>query len=213
MLASEIIYNIKNLKSGGTTSDDNQMSDYQWLYIIDNYRAQLIKQQQSKGQSINEACVQKLVPSKIVLTQDTIQRHIMYTQSLPKAVEGLRANFYTYIGTEAGKSYQRTTYQKAQWDSHSKYVACLPKWYEIGDIIYVSHHHPKNLKLAVHGVFESPMKVLEFNGQLNQMNPFDFEYPMSSTMVDTVIKMIADSEMKLSLLLPKDSLNDGRDGE
>lgn len=213
MFASEIIYNIKNLKSGGKTSDDTQMSDWQWMYIIDHYRAQLIKQQQSKGQTVNEQCVQKLLPSRIFLQQDAIQKHIMFTHNLPKAVESQRANLYTYVGTEAGKSYQRTTYNKNQWDGQSKYAACLPKWYSIGSVIYVSHHHPKQLKLSIHGVFENPIKVVEFNGQLDEMNPFNFEYPMSSTMVDTVIKMIAESEIKLSLLLPKDDLNDGRDGE
>lgn len=214
MFANEIITHLKNLKSGGKTSDDTQMSDWEWMFIIDHYRAQLIKQQQATGkQTVNENCVQKLKASRIVLQQDLIQKHIMYTQNLPKAVESQRANLYTYVGTEAGKAYQRTTYNKSQWDNQSKFAACLPKWYEVGSVLYVSHHHPKNLKITVHGVFENPIKVVEFNGELDEMNPFNFEYPMSSTMVDTVIKMIAESEIKLSLLLPKDELNDGRDGE
>ena len=48
MLLSKIIYNIKNLYSGGIQSDDINLSDAQLAHIINYYRAKLIKQEQEK---------------------------------------------------------------------------------------------------------------------------------------------------------------------
>lgn len=208
---SHIISTIKNLKNGKTT-DDKSISDSQWLYILDYYRAILIRQQIQKGQSINENCVQELLPSKITLTQNPKEKYELYTNNLPKAIELHKGLAYTFVGTEGGLSYQRTTYNKSQWDSQSKYIGKLSKWYMLGSRMYITHHSTK-LKLNIQGVFERPLDVIVFNDLLDDMNPFSWEYPMSSTMIDTVIKMIVDSEIRLSLLVPKDNLNDGRDGE
>lgn len=210
--AAELIYHIKNLRNGGKSSDDSSISNYQYLFLLDQYRATLIRQQLAKGQTIDGSLIQELDSSKIILTQSPIEKCELTTQELPKVIETQRNSLYVFIGTQGGKSYTRTTYNKAQWDNQSKYVGHLPKWYQIGSKLVIRHHN-KNLKLNIKGVFESPMEVEEFNGTLDIMNPFEFEYPVSSTMIDTIIKMIADSEMKLLHLLPKDNLNDGRDGE
>ena len=49
MLLSEIIFNAKNLISGGIQSDDMNLSDSQLSFIIDYYRAKLFKQKQDRG--------------------------------------------------------------------------------------------------------------------------------------------------------------------
>lgn len=212
MLASEIVANIKNLKNGGKTSDDKSLSDIQLMYICDYYRAILIKNQLVKGQRINDACVQSLNPNKIILTQSSLERCQMYTQNIPQTVDGITNNHFTFVGTEKGKSYQRTTHNKSHWDSYSKYIGNLPKWYELGSVITVINHN-KQVKLSIKGIFERPIEVIKFNGDLDEMNPLNFEYPIANTMVDSIIKMIADSEVKLSMIFPKDNLNDGKDGQ
>jgi hypothetical protein len=209
--AAHIINTIKNLRNGKTT-DDKSISDYQWLFICDYYRAVLIRQQQSKGQTINEQCVQKLNPNSITLTINPLEKCEMMSNSLPKAIEGHTANLFTFVGTEGGRGYQRTTYNKSQWDSQSKYVGHLPKWYMLGSKMMVKHHS-KNLKLNIHGLFENPIEVERFNGTLNEMDPFSFEYPISNVLLDSVLKLITESELKLNMVLTKDNLNDGKDGE
>ena len=212
MLAIEIIQNIKNIKAAGIPTDDTGISDFQWMFIIDYYRAQLIRNAITKGHSINQQSIQELNPNKITLTQSTIEKCEMYTNGLPKAIETQNSILYTFIGTEKGKSYQRTTYNKSQWDGYSKYIGLLPKWYALGNKITVVNHS-KSLKLNVKGLFERPIDVVTFNGELDEMNPFNFEYPCSNTMLDSILKMIADSEMKISMLIPSDNLNDGKDGQ
>lgn len=209
MLASEIIYSIKNLKSGGKTSDDSQISDSQWMFIINQYRSQLIRQQQNAGQQINQELIQKINPTKITLTQSVIDKCEYTTQAIPQFIELHKANASTYVGTEDGLSYQRTNFNKSIWDKHSNNKN-FKKWYELGNKIVVRNHKVPH-KLLIMGLFENPQAVVEFNGELNEMKPFDFEYPMSNTMVDAVIKMIADSEMKLSLMLAQDNLNNGKE--
>lgn len=212
MLASEVVYNIKNLKSGGKTSDDKSMSDLQWMFIVDSYRAQLIRNSIVKGHTVNGQSIQELKSSKIILTQSTLEKCEMYSNHLPKAIETQNNNLYTFVGTPKGKQYQRTTYNKSQWEKYAKYVGNLPKWYELGSIITVMNHN-KNVGLSIKGLFENPIEVERFNGTLDVMNPLNFEYPASNTMIDSIVKMIADSEMKISMIFPKDNLNDGKDGE
>lgn len=209
MLASELIYNVKNLKAGGKSSDDSQISDYQWMFIIDQYRSQLIRQQQSKGQSINEQLLQSLNPSKITLTQSLTDKCELITNEIPSFIEGQKSNYSTFVGTEGGLSYQRTTWNKVMWDKQSP-AKTFKRWYEVGNKLTVRNHN-KSQKLLIMGLFERPMDVVEFNGELDEMNPFNFKYPISNVMLDTLYKMIIESEVKLSLILQPDVLNNGKE--
>ena len=60
MLQSEIIYNVKNLLAGGILSDDLDLSISQMAFIIDYYRARLVKQDQDKGRFNTELYIQNL---------------------------------------------------------------------------------------------------------------------------------------------------------
>jgi hypothetical protein len=208
--AADIIYHIKNLKNSGKSSDDSQISDAQWLFIINQYRSQLIKNNITKGYSVNQELLQELKPSKITLTKNPIDDCEYYTQDIPKFIESHKNNLAVFVGTEGGIPYQRTTTTKVVWDRISSKKS--KRWYEVGTRIYVRNHN-KTQKLKVLGLFENPQEVEVFNDTLDEMNPFNFEYPVSVTMLDTIYKMIIDSEIRLLLGIKQDNLNDGRDGQ
>ena len=48
MTLGEIIYNAKNLLNKGQSTDDFNLSDRQWSFIVNYYRAKLVKQQLQK---------------------------------------------------------------------------------------------------------------------------------------------------------------------
>ena len=219
LTARQIVENFKNLYSAGRQTDDTRISDRQWLFNLDHHRAQLLRQQAEKGQSINEANVQAL-GSWNELTKGrelTIKKQRCgrwYSeQPLPAAVECYRANQLTFVGTPSGHAFQHTTAQKAEWEQYAKYTARRPKWYQLGNTLYLVTPPSPSLNLvAVRGIFENPRQVMVYNQQV--MDPLDylnFEYPISRTALDTIYTMLTQRELKLAWTLPYDYKNDGED--
>jgi hypothetical protein len=211
-LLSEIIFNIKNLRKNGRVSDDDSISDRQWAFIINYYRAKLVKQEQQKKKAISGNIVQNL--GKVTLIKadknecceigDCILR---IENPLPTAIDTDAQPLITYVGLLNGsRSFQRTTYERAIWDAHAKYTGKEPKWYQQGNYIYIVNPPTKNLKyINVQGVFEDPTKAITYrtcdceeNGE-TCFEGFDYEYPLAVDKIDTVIKMIAEAELRITL--------------
>ena len=219
LTARDIITNFQNLVAAGRPTDDVRISDRQWLFNLDHHRAQLLRQQVEKGQSINEAHIQALGPYDGDLRDSCIQIKKQpcgrwYTQTpIPAAIECYQRNLLTFVGTVGGHAFQKTTAQRAQWEQYAKFTSRSPKWYQLGNTIYlVTPPSPSLNMVAIRGVFENPRAVKVYNQE--EMDPLDylnFEYPISRTALDTLTKMLVASELKLALTLPYDYRNDGED--
>lgn len=219
LTAREIVQNFKNLVAAGRPSDEVRISDRQWLFNLDHQRARLLRQQMEKGQSINEAFVQEVG----VLDEDTQERTVAikkqkcgrwYTQNpIPGAVECYQQNLLTFVGTPGGHAFQKTNAQRAEWEQYAKYTKRRPKWYQLGNTIYlVTPPSPGINQVAIRGVFENPRAVHVYNGtELDALDYLNFPYPISRTALDTITKMLVDGELKLALALPYDYQNDGRE--
>ena len=219
LTARQIVQNFQNLLAAGRPTDDVRLSDRQWLFNLDHHRAQLLRQQAERGQTINEANVQALgtwdeeaQERAVAVAKHKCGR--WYTDKpLPAAVEVYKANQLTFVGTVGGHAFQKTNAQKAEWEQYAKYTARKPKWYQLGNTLYLITPPSPSLNLiAVRGVFENPRQVLVYNGQeLDPLDYLNFEYPISRTALDTLHKLLVDGELKLALALPYDYRNDGQD--
>ena len=219
LTARQIVQNFKNLYSAGRQSDDTRISDRQWLFNLDHHRAQLLRQQAEKGQSINEANVQSLgrwdpteKGREVAVRKQACGR--WYTDGpLPAAVECYKANQLTFVGTLSGHAFQHTTAQKAEWEQHARFTARKPKWYQLGNTLYlVTPPSPSTNYIAVRGIFENPRAVMAYNGEvLDPLDYLNFPYPISRTALDTLYTMLTQRELKLAWTLPYDYRNDGED--
>jgi hypothetical protein len=227
MLQSEIIYNLKNLKAGGIQSDDENLADAQMAFIIDYYRAKLLRQQAMKHGSYNRQLVQDLGKIEVI----SVDPHecgcpkggcIIRTKlEIPKTLDlGNGDNhFFTFVGLYGGIAFQETSWQRAPWDFYAKYTGKQPKWFIKGRYIYILNPPDPLLKwINIQGIFESPKVAIQFrtcdcpNGQdCMDLNNFDFEYPMPIYLVDTLVKMAMEGEMQWSVMDPPDTLNDSLD--
>lgn len=205
--AKEVIYNIRNLKSGGKSSDDNTMSDMQWLYVVDYYRSQLIRQQQNQSQSVSSFIEQEL---ELDLVLSDIDDELFESQPIPKPIELHRKDLITHVGNDDEIGYQRQTFNNYLWKKYSRYTKHLSFWFTKDSKVFVGNLGG-NKRVVIRGVFERPIDVVKLNGAYNHLDPLDFEYPVSSNILDSIIKMIADAEMKILHMLPQDSKNDGQD--
>lgn len=208
MLASEVIYNIVNLKAGGKSTDDRDMSDMNWLYIVDYYRAQLLRQQNTANQSISPFSEQE-IQMRVTLCEWDDNLH-EGTLSIPKPIEGHKRDLITHVGGDDEQSYQRQTFNTYLWKQYSKYTKRLPFYFMKESRVYIGNL-AGNRHIVVRGVFERPIEVARMQEDYNPMRPLDFQYPMSNSMMDSVVKMIADAEMKVLHMIPKDNVNDSTD--
>lgn len=202
MKAKEIVYSIKNLKAGGTQNQNESISDLQYLAILDYYRAKLIRQQVSAGYRLNERLIQDLGELHLEFDKGSIY----VTKEIPNPIEA-GSILITDVRDNYDIPYQKSTLSSVQWTTHSKFTKDTPKWFPVGRKIGVVNHASDN-KLRVAGVFESPLEVLKFLELDNELDPLDFEYPLSNTMVDTIYKMIVEAEVTLLMNSHNDRLND-----
>lgn len=206
----EIIANIVNLKASGVPSDDKDISDSQWVFIINYYRAKLIRQDFERGRTLNESVVQDLGKIQVKEEESSVSCRIYTTPDLPVPLEVYKQNLITYVGPyKLNEPYQKTTRNKIEWEFYGKYTGNLTKWYQKENKIYVLNKNRLNV-INVQGVFEDPVAVRKFLNKLDPFDPYNFEYPVSITMLDTIYKLILDSEVRTLLTIPEDTTNDGQ---
>jgi hypothetical protein len=222
MLLSEIIFNIKNLIAGGIQSDDENLSNDQVAFIINYYRAKLIRQDASKGRAKMELHIQNL--GHVALQQADkneccgIEDCILRTKlQVPKPLETHGTLNITFVGTTAGKEFTKKSHNTMSWSKAAKYTGCEPFWYYQNGYLYLTNPPTAMLStINIQGIFEDPKKAQEFrtcdcdNGESCD-DSYDFEYPMSLHNVDLLVKMIAETELRILTALGTDTTNDGLD--
>jgi hypothetical protein len=220
MLQSELIFNVKNLKAGGIQSDDENLSDRQIAFIIDYYRAKLMRQEAMKHNSMDGEDIQDLGRVSIIKADphecDCPADACILRTELPLP-STLNPTGFTFVGHYGGTAFQETTWQRGPWDSYAKYTGDKPKWFTKGRYIYLLNPpDPMMSVMNIQGLFESPQEAEKFrtcdcdNGVACNTG-FDFEYPVAAHLVDTIMKMMMESEVRWSTLIPTDTANDSLD--
>jgi hypothetical protein len=224
MLVSEIIYNIKNLMSGGVTSDDFNLSNEQILFIVNYYRAKLIKQDQDKGRYDKAIYTQNL--GSVNITQADKNECcegdcILRTEfKIPKPLETRLGLNITFVGTTNGSPFSLAEHNALFWNKAAKYTAKEPKWYYQNGYIYLVNPPTKMLKtINIQGIFENPEEANKFktcscpenNIDADCSENLDFEYNIPAQHIDTIIKLIASTELQLLRSFPSDIINDSVD--
>ena len=225
---SEILSTIKNLPRGGQgDSEDNAYTDRQLIFIINYYRAKLIEQDINKGKYLTQFYTQTLGKVRLIKSSridcglpdcDINDSILRIENSLPKVIDTNDKNLLTYVGSIDGSNhYQRTTFQKVKFDKFAKFTGNKTKYYELNDYIYIINPDSKNLKyITINGVFEDPLKANEFkinNCDSNDtcFDPFEMEYPLGLKYLDTIYKLMLNTEYRFNNILKFDTNNNSQD--
>jgi hypothetical protein len=226
MLLSEIIYNIKNLKAGGHTSDDEKISDRQWAFIVNYYRAVILKQDASKSSQISTDVIQNLGKVELIEVDpsgcgcDGYGCVLRTKYELPATIAPKeKSTGFMYVG-ELGLDaarYQETTYSNIYWDSFRKYTSKEPRWFYADGHIYIVNPIGLLSYINIQGIFEDPTKANKFrtcdcpdNNEPCNVG-FNYEYPFEASNMDRLMSMVANAEMRMQLTVPPDTVNDGID--
>lgn len=220
MLASEIIYRILQQLRSGNLSDDFSYSDDLIFNQVYSFRSKIVRQEKSANKWLSSMYIQDL---PLVELQKADKHDICATaidecvlrsiNPLPKFIDTSFADLVTFVGTTSGERFERTTYNASAYISYSKYTGHKPKFYFVGDYLYIIQPKSNLLKyVSVQGVFENPLQALSYQkcGSIGCYLQYDFEFPCSSTIVDTIIQLVV-NEIKGSRIAISDKTNDSID--
>ena len=220
MLHSEIIYNIKNLIAGGIQSDDQDLSNRQLAFIVNYYRSKLLKQDQQKGRFNKELYVQNL--GKVTLIKadkneccDITSCVLRTALKVPKPIETEKGINISFVGTLGGSPFKKTYHNVLPWKGAAKWTGKTPSWYYQNGYIYVIDPPTDMITYVnIQGIFEKPEDAIKFRtcdcpqNNENCFDTLDYEYPLPLHHVDTIVKLIAQTELSILSSVPIDTSND-----
>lgn len=210
----EIIYNIKNLKGGGTYSDDTELSDEQIIFIVDYYRAKLIIQAYNKNKRILDGIDQalpKISISKDTLLFPTVEEDHLISQEIPSLVNLPNGNAFRKVG-KGSNSFDYIEQGRAGIIKHARFSSGEGYFYKLGNRIVLITDGINVSKIPIVGVFEHPMEVIDFGREFPSYN-YNVEYPLPANMLDTIYKMMIESEFRFSFAIPDDKTNNTQDDQ
>jgi len=203
MTLKEIIYNLKD----SLGSDAEELTNRQYKFIIDYYRSKLLRQRLSKGQRLAPVFAPPLHKIELVETADTDPGCAKFDTEFFKTVKEIPSiipyslnSTLLYLGaTDGYQAFQETSFQALEFEEHAKYIKNQPKWLLLGDRIYISNPPEEQIEyITIMGVFDDPLAAAALcsDFDLANLRNFDFEYPISGDMLDTIYKLIKDSELQ-----------------
>lgn len=205
--------------SGGVQSDDMTLSDRQLMFIIDYYRAKLLKQDQQKGRFTQSMYIQNLGCVPLVQADKNdkceIEDCILQTvDMIPKPLETNKGVNLTFVGTSNGTPFQMQHHNAMFWKRAAKWTGKHTAWYfQSGRIKLVDTPSLMFSDLNVEGIFERPLEAMEFmtcscpDNNADCFTGFAFEYPMPLHHVDIIVKLVAETELRILTSIPVDNSN------
>lgn len=195
------------MRRSGRRSQDELISDEQLGFNIDTYRAKLTAQEFEKGESIPAISLQRV---EITLTKDQAmeddigQDCRVYSAEIPKIVEtAYRPLLQGVRARGLSNSISIVTPVAIRHKLKSPLTKTMTMAFYQGKRLYIVTQEPL-LKVIIEGVFERPIEVEKFKGTLDPFNPYNFEYPVSGTMLSTLYEMLTMKELRLMMGVPND---------
>jgi len=203
MTLQEIIYNLKD----SLGSDAEKLTNAQYKFIIDYYRSKLLRQRLGRGEKLAPVFAPALHKINIVEIEDGDPGCMDMACNVYKTVKEIPSIIpYTinrsllYLGSTDGHlSFQETSFQTLELEQYAKYIKEQPKWFLLGDKIYVVNPPDEAPEyITIQGVFEDPLKAAALCEDFDKacIRNYKFDYPISGDMLDTIYELIKKKELQ-----------------
>ncbi len=203
-----LIQRIQSLYSKGVQSDDSRLEKRQIYAGILSTRAKLLNQQAKKKQKISSWNEQTIPCVKLVKADahecpclPPLGCTILKSENpLPRPISDMDKPLISSVTSLNGEIiYSKTSWTEKKYKSGNKYTASKPDYYIRNNHLYVTHKSGPRI-ITVTGVFEDPFEVSQFPSFCDDADctdcnscksPLDMEAPIDSSMVETLIQMVA----------------------
>lgn len=212
---NQLIYDIKNIISGGVQSDDITISDRQVAFWINQTRATLIGQLLSDGKSIPDALIQHLecvelhcVDAAECCEIETCERVLRSTQKIPESIGRNNRNTILSVSSpDKTVGFTETNYFRQRTNKHNKYTGKRPRWFIKNNYLYLTN--TKELEyVSLSGIFEDPTEAALFTTcEGKPCFTWDSEYPITGRIATVTTSMILKERVGLMASAPNDETN------
>lgn len=214
---SEIIATIQGLRSGRQT-DEQVFTQAEWVPLINQWRAKLLRQEVSDGKRLVGTIHEQTITIPLERLSTSLPfpgKGLPTAYKSPKPVPTLLhtkwGNKPSFVGTNPvlpsaqPSSLQTIRYQMAATltGQEDRYILHESDFY-----YYTSRGITS---VAMTGVFEDPYKVEEYLDRVDPFDPYNFQYSLSETHLDTLYRGLADTELRILRASLPDTSNDGHE--
>lgn len=216
-----LVYNLRNLIRDNR-SDDIKITDRQIEFIINYYRARLIKQEVDKKRPISSNVIQDIGQIALVKVDSAEvnglvlgQNVLKTTLPIPKLVELNNRDAIMYVGgLDKMSSIDFVSKSQSRWNRFNTYGQNLPTAYYRNGYIYIENC-PKLLKfINIEGIFTDPREVSKYkNSGTPCYDIVNDPYPMSEYMISALTDMVISKELTFFLQMVPDDINDAADND
>jgi len=202
MTLQEIIYTIKS----SLGSDAEEFTNRQYKFIIDYYRAKLLRQRLKAKELVSPAFSPPIHKVQLKEIEDSdpgsvTEANVYKTvKTLPVIIPHTKETTLMYVGSTDGfLPFQETSFQALDLELYTKYIRKQPKWFLLGSTLYVTNPPDEAPEyITIQGIFEDPVAAaaLSEGFDATKLINFNIDYAISGDMVDTIVKLIRDNEMQ-----------------
>lgn len=209
-----VIEDLLKIIRGSIVSASEPISKRQIEDWVHQYRAVLIKRDLDKNNYPNPDYIQEIPKLALETVQLGNVDYLATALELPKTINLNVKSGYTWIGTLEGKELQLVPQHREQWQQYKKYtpndILCFLK----DNKLYFRDNDPSLDYITLRGIFENPMEVGRFiNPETNlPYTDYNSPYPVPNNMLDSLKKMILESELNITIGSPSDTKNDSNHG-
>jgi hypothetical protein len=181
MKAKELISNFRtNLESSGSLIKG--YTDQHVMYMLDKARSILASQKLDTGSALT-----KMVQTVDVIVTPTKDLGSIQDVMVLKVVTPTPVTYNNGVGIltvgpiDGGDSYAQISFAQLRTVFYRKHTGYAPKWLFLNGCIYIVGRDVNSAaKVRVQAVFEEPYKVEQVMGRYKYLDPFNFEYPLST---------------------------------
>lgn len=210
------------LRAGGANiTDDEGVTLRQIAFWVKNTRSLLIRQQLSKRQSISDNITQTIKcldmsPTDASTCCDVSSNCFMIKSNLriPTPIESNQKDLIERVMPQivGARSYPFIPYARAAYWGNSPFNKNQPASFLYNGYLYIMNSDFID-KVTIQGVFEDPEELANFsNCEGDPCYTQDDRYPISNHMIETMKKMIVDSNFRIILQASVDTHNNASGG-
>lgn len=212
--AKEIIYNWRNLISGGRLSDDDIPSYSQLKFILNYKRLQYLRQDYTKNYFDTDLMYQDLGCLELEAVDSAECCHFESGCTIYRTKEVLPTplRFSDRLGIKVNainktKRFELILPERAPFIGYTKYPSLTEKVYWLNGRLYMRGLYAINARI----IAENPEDAKRFSCDGQACYTDDSQYPLPADMIDLITKDILSTELKALISLGQDLENDAKD--
>jgi hypothetical protein len=217
MLLSEIIYTVRTLRAGRNT-DEESLSDAQIAFLVQSWRAKLLRQEASDGKrlvgTVHEQTIKvplQRLTTNLPFPMKGTQIGYQSKKSIPTLLHTRWGAKPSFVGTNPFlPSAQPSSLQTIRYQQAAPLTGNVDRYILHEQDLY--YYSPDGLEsISLTGVFESPFDVEVFLDRVDPFDPYNFQFSLSETHLDTLYRGLADTELRILKASIPDLTNDGHE--